>query len=63
MDTKSLLKYTVYISLFIQILTGLGNVWILQYKTPANVRILRELVYAELAVQIIESYILHLAHL
>ena len=54
MDTKSLLKYTVYISLFVQILTGLGNVWILQYKTPANVHILRELVYAELAIQIIE---------
>lgn len=54
MDTKSLLKYTVYISLLIQILTGLGNAWILQYKTPANVRILRELVYAELGVQIIE---------
>ena len=54
MDTKSLMKYTVYISLLIQILTGLGNVWILQYKTPDNVRILRELVYAELAVQIIE---------
>jgi hypothetical protein len=54
MDTKSLLKYTVYISLFVQILTGLGNVWILQYKTPANVHILREVVYAELAVQIIE---------
>ena len=46
MDTKSLMKYTVYISLLIQILTGLGNVWILQYKTPDNVRILRELVYA-----------------
>lgn len=54
MDTKSILKYTVYISLIIQFLTGLGNVWILQYKTPANVRILRELVYAELAIQIIE---------
>ena len=54
MDTTSLLKYTVYISLVIQILTGLGNVWILQYKTPDNVHILRELVYAELVVQIIE---------
>jgi bacteriorhodopsin len=38
----------------VQVLTGLGNLWILQYKTPANVNILRELVYTELAVQTVE---------
>ena len=54
MDSKSLLKYSVYASLIIQVLTGLTNVWILQYKTSSNVNILRELVYSELIVQFIE---------
>ena len=54
MDTKSLLKYSVYASLIIQVLTGLTNIWILQYKTSSSANILRELVYSELIVQIIE---------
>ena len=48
------LQYSVYASLLIQVLTGLANMWILQYKTPSSVHIIRELVYAELAVQIVE---------
>ena len=54
MNTKFLLKYSVYASLLIQILTGIANMWILQYNTPSSVNILRELIYAELAVQIVE---------
>lgn len=54
MNTKILLKYSVYASLIIQILTGVANVWILQYKTSRSTNILRELVYSELIVQFIE---------
>jgi hypothetical protein len=54
MNTKLLLKYSVYASLLIQVLTGLANMWILQYKTPSSVHIIHELVYVELAVQIVE---------
>lgn len=54
MNTKLILQYTVYASLIIQILTGVSNVWILQYNTPKEVNILRELVYSELIVQIVE---------
>mgnify|MGYP001594766615 CR=1 FL=1 len=54
MKTTDLLKITVYASLIIQVLTGIGNIWILQYKTTAESKILRELIYTELVVQIIE---------
>jgi hypothetical protein len=54
MTTANLLKATVYASLIIQIITGIGNVWVLQYKTSQKSRILRELIYTELAVQLVE---------
>ena len=54
MSIGNLLKATVYASLIIQILTGIGNVWVLQYKTSAESKILRELIYTELAVQLVE---------
>ena len=54
MNSSSILQITVYASLIIQILTGIGNIWILQFNTPDDVKLLRELVYTELAVQIIE---------
>jgi len=54
MKTTDLLKITVYASLIIQVLTGIGNIWVLQYKTTAESKILRELIYTELVVQIIE---------
>jgi len=53
-STTKLLKYTVYASLVVQILTGFSNVWILQFSTPNNVNIIRELIWVELAVQIVE---------
>lgn len=51
---KILLKYTVYASLVIQILTGLFNAWILQFTTPRKVDIIRELIWVEFAVQVVE---------
>ena len=53
-STNNLLKYTVYWSLIIQILTGFFNVWILQFTTPKNVDIIRELIWVELGVQTVE---------
>lgn len=52
---KSLLKYTVYISLFFQIATGLLDVIALQWKISPDVNILRQALVLELAVQIIEG--------
>lgn len=54
MNSSSILQITVYASLIIQILTGVGNIWILQFNTPDDANLIRELVYSELAVQIIE---------
>mgnify|MGYP001349262230 CR=1 FL=1 len=54
MDTKYLLEYSVYASLIIQVITALANIWVLQFKTPKSVNLIRELIYAELGVQLIE---------
>ena len=50
-----LLVISVYISLFIQIITGIINYYVLQLKVPENFEILRELIILELIVQIIEG--------
>ena len=50
-----LLFISVYISLFIQIITGIIDYYVLQLVVPQKVSILRELVILELIVQIIEG--------
>jgi hypothetical protein len=49
-----LLNLTVYLSLIVQILSGIANIWILQTDTHPQFNILRQLIYTELGVQIIE---------
>lgn len=50
-----LLKYTVYLSLFVQIATGIMDALALQLKVPSKITILREALILELIVQIIEG--------
>lgn len=50
-----LLKYTVYLSLFVQIVTGILDALALQWKVPPRVAILRQALILELIVQIVEG--------
>lgn len=50
----SLLKYTAYISLFIQFITTLIDVWGLKLPIPESANIFRQLLIIELIVQVIE---------
>lgn len=52
---KLLLQYTVYLSLFVQIATGIMDALALQLKVPPKITILREALILELIVQIIEG--------
>lgn len=49
------LRYTVYLSLFVQIATGIVDVLALQLKVPSRVMILRQALILELIVQVIEA--------
>lgn len=51
----SLLHSTVYISLLVQILTGILDFIALQLKVPSSIRILRQALILELVVQLIEG--------
>ena len=50
-----LLKITVYLSLLIQIFTGLFDYYIIQLNIPSKIIILKQLVIMELIVQIVEG--------
>jgi len=50
----SLLKYTAYISLFVQFITTLIDVWGLKLPIPESANIFRQLLIIELIVQVIE---------
>lgn len=52
---SSLLKYTVYLSLFFQIVTGILDALALQIKIPPRITILRHALILEFIVQIIEG--------
>lgn len=51
----SLLHLSVYLSLFVQILTGLLDLFALQLKIPSSLLILRQALILELLVQLIEG--------
>jgi hypothetical protein len=50
----TILNSTAYLSLFIQFITGLIDVWGLTLPTPSSVQIFRDLLIIELIVQVIE---------
>jgi len=50
-----LLKITVYLSLLIQVLTGLFDFYIVQLNIPSKLVILRQVLIMELIVQIVEG--------
>lgn len=50
-----LMKYTVYLSLFVQIATGIMDALALQLNVPSNIIILRQALILEFIVQIIEG--------
>ena len=50
----SLLKNTAYLSLFIQFITGVIDVWGLTLSVPDDVKIFRQLLIIELVVQVVE---------
>jgi hypothetical protein len=50
-----LLKLSVYFSLFVQIITGLFDYYVIRLNIPDNLLILRDLLIMELIVQIIEG--------
>ena len=50
-----LLKLSVYLSLFVQILTGIFDYYVIQLNIPNNILILKEILTMELIVQIIEG--------
>lgn len=50
-----LLKYTVYLSLFVQIATGILDALALQLKIPSNILLLRQALVLEFIVQIVEG--------
>jgi len=50
-----LMKYTVYLSLFVQIATGIMDALALRLNVPPNIIILRQALILELIVQIIEG--------
>jgi hypothetical protein len=50
-----LLKISVYLSLFIQIITGLFDYYVIQLNIPSKIIILKQLLIMELIVQIIEG--------
>jgi bacteriorhodopsin len=55
MKVVLLLKYTVYLSLFVQIVTGITDALALQLKVPPKITLLRQALILELIVQIIEG--------
>lgn len=52
---QQLLRWTVYMSLFVQVLTGILDVMALQLKVPPKVLILRQALVLELIVQVLEG--------
>ena len=50
-----LLKLSVYFSLFVQIVTGIFDYYVIQLNLPENILILKDLLIMELIVQIIEG--------
>lgn len=50
------LKYSVYLSLFVQIATGILDAVALQLKVPSKITLLRQALMLELLVQIIEGF-------
>lgn len=49
------LQVTVYLSLFVQIITGIFDYYVIQLEIPSYLKILREVLVMELIVQIIEG--------
>jgi hypothetical protein len=50
-----LLKFSVFFSLLIQIITGIFDYYVIQLNVPANILILKQLLIMEFIVQIIEG--------
>ena len=50
-----LLKFSVYFSLFVQIITGIFDYYVIRLNIPDNLLILKDLLIMELIVQIIEG--------
>ena len=50
-----LIKITVYISLLIQVITGVFDYYIIQLNIPSNLLIIKEVLIMELIVQVIEG--------
>jgi bacteriorhodopsin len=49
-----LVKYTAYLSLLVQFITGIIDFWGLQIEVPENIIIFKDLLFLELLVQIVE---------
>jgi bacteriorhodopsin len=54
MTSSSILKNTAHLSLLVQVVTGLIDVWGLSLEVPENAKIFRQLLTIELVVQVIE---------